>query len=78
MQAGRLHEVERYGPFRFLNHTQRRYNLPTIREDLRKKENNDQALEQGQVDGPKTDGIRAGGVERLFRTRDNRKGSLVD
>ncbi|KAK0116717.1 hypothetical protein ONS96_012568 [Cadophora gregata f. sp. sojae] len=85
MEASRFdkkHGHDAYGPFGFLNPTTRHYRLPSqklidqkIQENLRNKES-------GNGEGDRTedpaknrgDEIRAGDVERLFRTRDNRKG----
>ena len=79
---GRHHEGKSYGPFDFLNPTQRKFKLPlhgteryASRGALRKKDRNGVA-DQGLASAPRRGNIQAGDVERLFRTRDNRKGRL--
>jgi hypothetical protein len=81
--SGHRDEGQTYGPFTFLHPTSRRLPLPfhkpvreSSQEDLQGKENgghNATRPSNGASNG-KSDEIRADEVERLYRTRDNRKG----
>jgi hypothetical protein len=77
--SGHHDEGQAYGPFTFLNPTTRRLPLPfqkpvreSSQEDLQVKENG--ARNATPHSNGKNDDIRAEDVERLYRTRDNRKG----
>lgn len=77
------HGGEVNGPFSFMNPTTRRYRLPshklrhqTSQENLRNKGDGNGEVDKSHAPATKQSSeIRAGDVERLFRTRDNRKGS---
>ncbi|KAH7356575.1 integral membrane protein [Rhexocercosporidium sp. MPI-PUGE-AT-0058] len=70
------------GPFSFLNPTTRRYRLSSHKshhqageEDLRNRVSDNGQVDEAQAPAAKErNEIRVGDVERLFRTRDNRKG----
>ncbi|KAG4423069.1 hypothetical protein IFR04_003845 [Cadophora malorum] len=76
------HGNDVYGPFSFLNPTARHYRLPSHKlshqasqEDLRNKESGNGAVDEAREHAKKqSHEVPAGDVERLFRTRDNRKG----
>jgi len=77
------HGNDVYGPFSFLNPTARHYRLPSHKlshqasqEDLRNKESGNGAVDEAREHAKKqSHEVPAGDVERLFRTRDNRKGT---
>jgi hypothetical protein len=75
--------VESYGPFAFLNPTTKRYKLrfqPKLREPSKEESDSkdsreNETLQATQDSNTNGDEVRAEDVHRLFRTRDNRKGS---
>lgn len=77
------YEGEAYGPFAFLNPTTRRYPLPyhkklernsSEQEDLLKSDSGEL---QAVKESPKRREVRAKDVYRKWRSRDNRKGTII-